>query len=52
MQGSVLLLIGVLLTIKLIKKRVDLRKREEREEVEMESAAEKYKDNEITVQKF
>lgn len=27
MQGSVLCLIGVLLTIKLIKKRIDLRKR-------------------------
>jgi hypothetical protein len=53
LTGSNLCLIGVLLTVKLIKKRIDLRKKQEREEVEMESAADKYKESsEQTVHAF
>lgn len=53
LTGSTLCLIGVLLTVKLIKKRIDLRKKAEREEVEMDSAADKYKESsEQTVHTF
>lgn len=52
-QLTILALIGTFLTIKLIKKRIDLKpdkhsKKNPKEEVPGESAAEKYRESEIT----
>jgi Fe2+ transport system protein B len=48
---ATLALVGTMLTVKLIKRRIDYRRREG-EEVEANSAQEKYKDQEATEHKF
>ena len=56
-RGTILLwltslgLIGTMLTVKLIKKRIDFRRREV-EEVEANSAADKYKQNQMSQNKI